>query len=190
MKARPSTAWFAVVASFLAIACGGSIAREGDAEDAGAWSGDAVAPSTPEAGPRDVGAADVGLPDAGCGGLSAILMQFPGAPWAGGELFDRLEDFVAFFEHLAEANELVIPSHDVDCAGGVDAAGCTYDPRTRQTDSADVHYSDALQEFIGPDGDHWVWLYVQDRNEWFAASEEQSPESYALLASMNACGVP
>jgi hypothetical protein len=120
--------------------------------------------------------------------LRACLSQPSSPPCDGGWVFSRVGDFTAFFEDMAKLYALVVPAHGVDCtAAGLDAGRCNYDPRTPRLDPSDVHYSDADDRFIGPDGRSYVFVYVPDRNQWLVADASNSPATYALIVSYVGC---
>ena len=180
-----ATVSIVLVGSTLAVACGGSILAEERTDDAGvATAPDAEAVATSDAAPPDAA-----TPEAGCGDVDALLHAWSSPSWnGGGFMFTRKEDCVLFFEALARSNDLVVPAHEVDCSpAGVAAGQCTYDPLTARIDAEDVHYSGPLDEFTGPDDAPWVWYYIADQNDWFAASDAQAPAAYQLLVLANEC---
>jgi hypothetical protein len=85
--------------------------------------------------------------------------------WIGGQVFGRLEDFLAFFRDQAVANNA--------CAT---VASCTYDPRA---------VSDGHNEFFGPDKRLWAWTYVANRNMWIAVQKERNTASYVIVRRYN-----
>ncbi len=106
--------------------------------------------------------------------------------------FLRMADVLSWFQTLATTYDLVVPAHGVDCTPvGLDAGECTYNPMTLQLDASDVHYSNAIQQFVGPDGLPYVWLYEPERNVWvFVPDDGQaaSAAAYQLLVQYNECG--
>jgi hypothetical protein len=93
--------------------------------------------------------------------------SFSGRPevrdWIGGQVFYRLDDFLAYFRELAVQNN----------EPGCDSiATCTYDPRG---------LSDTHNEFVGPDLRHWIWAYIPDRNTWVAVQKERNTASYVII---------
>ena len=48
-----------------------------------------------------------------------------------------------------------------------------WSPTIPRSGPADIHHSNALGEFVGPDGDPWIWDYVQPRNRWIAVDENR-----------------
>jgi hypothetical protein len=171
-----------------------SASATGQARDAGAILRDQQAPPAVDGGQPDASAQESSAPDAapwdaGCP-VSLPLTSWPGPPWDGGYEFTRTQDFLAFFEQEAQAAKLVVPAHQVDCSPvGVELGECTYDPRLLAHDAADVHYSDALERFVGPDGFDYIWVYVQDRSLLLVADAEGAPASYALILAANRCAV-
>ncbi len=83
--------------------------------------------------------------------------------WIGGQVFYRLEDFLAYFRDKAAQNNL---------PGCATAASCTYDPRP---------LSDTHNQFFGPDDTLWIWAYIPDRNQWVAAQKEYNTASYVII---------
>jgi len=56
--------------------------------------------------------------------------------WTGGWVFNRLEDFLAFFQEIAVQNDFAVPRVNVNCDTLADCQGANgftvYDPRTRK----------------------------------------------------------
>jgi hypothetical protein len=120
----------------------------------------------------------------------APFLTFPRSPWDGGHKFDRLSDFLDYFRLEAMHASLVVPAHGVDCTMDAGIATCNYDPRSPRLDSSDVHFSDATQEFVGPDGRHTIWSYFASWNAWLVGTSEFNPATYALLLERNTHSCP
>jgi hypothetical protein len=174
----------------LALACGD--ARSPGASDAGTSASDQAAPladaadagddGAPEASAQDDAAPDVACP------ASLPLASWPGAPWDGGTAFNGAQDLVSYFQQLARTAQLIVPAHQVSCTqAGVALGECTYDPRQPEHDPADVHYSDALDRFVGPDGYNYVWLHVAAGDRFLVADAEGAPASYQLILDWVRC---
>jgi hypothetical protein len=124
-------------------------------------------------------------PGVACGtSWDTLFMDWGQAPWDGGYRFASQGAFEAFFVSMAQLDGLVVPAHDVDC--GPDGATCTYDPTQPRLSPQDIHYSDALHQFIGPNGHPYVWSYLTSLNEWVLVDQTTSPQSYQLLVTHNA----
>jgi hypothetical protein len=83
--------------------------------------------------------------------------------WIGGQVFNRLEDFLAYFRDIAVQNNV---------AGCTTIDKCTYDPRT---------ISDGHNEFTTPDHRRWIWAYIADRNQWVAVQRDRNTASYVIV---------
>ena len=83
--------------------------------------------------------------------------------WIGGQVFDRLQDFLNYFRDLAVQNN--------KCAT---VETCTYDPRV-------AGVSDQHNEFFGPDKRLWIWAYIPNRNTWVAVQKEINTASYVIV---------
>lgn len=178
--------WLTRLVSILALpsllACGG---RLGDAagsalpDDAGALGEDGPSLTDAAAGDDANAPVDASLP---CAQVIAGIER--GSD--GGREFGGQAAFLAYFQSLASLDQLVVPAHHVDCSSGAaDAGACTYDPRQPRLDAADIHYSNDLHEFTGPDGQPWIWAYIKDRDTWLAADEITDPSGYACLVEYN-----
>jgi hypothetical protein len=142
---------------------------------------DASDESAPEGGLLD-GAADAACP------ASLPLASWPGPPWDGGTAYSGASDLVGYFGQLARAAQLIVPAHQVDCTqGGVALGECNYDPRQPAHDAADLHYSDALDRFLGPDGYDYVWVHVAAGDRYLVADAEGAPASYQLILAWVRC---
>jgi hypothetical protein len=99
--------------------------------------------------------------------------SFSGAPnvrdWIGGQTFDRLEDFLAYFRDIAVAN-------NYPGSGCTSFDTCTYDPRP---------LSDTHNEFFGPDKRQWIWAYIPDRNQYIAVQKERNTATYVIVRNYN-----
>jgi hypothetical protein len=101
--------------------------------------------------------------------------------WIGGYIFDRKEDFLSFFREIAAQNEYVDAPNHVDCTASADAPTCTYDPRTPRSYQQDTHHSDQFNEFLGPDGRRYIWVYLKDRNQWVVADRDRNTATYTIM---------
>jgi len=128
------------------------------------------------------------MPDAGCDAqrLAAEVCQLLSPtsdpdPTSEAFVFDRHVDFLDFFRQRALTSDPAL------CGGGTTVSTCAYDPTIPRSGPADIHHSNALGEFVGPDGDPWIWDYVQPRNHWIAVDENRSPTTYALVVEYETC---
>jgi hypothetical protein len=102
--------------------------------------------------------------------------------WTGGWLFNRAEDFLAFFRQVAVDNNFYanIPGViTIDCTGSLET--CNYDPRTPRGFQQDQFFSDVFNQFLGPDGRRYIWVYLKDVNEWFACDRDRNTATYNIL---------
>jgi hypothetical protein len=100
--------------------------------------------------------------------------------WAGGWVFTRLDDFLAFFHNIATANNFSVPAVGIDCTHA-NADLCNYDPRTARAYPQDEFYSDQTNQFHGPDGRRYIWAYLQDRNTWVVADRDRHVGTYQIM---------
>jgi hypothetical protein len=103
--------------------------------------------------------------------------------WAGGYQFDRLQDFLTFFQNIAMQKNFKVTGEDgsvIDCTGPT-LATCNYDPRTPQGYPQDTFYSNQYNQFVGPDGRRWIWAYFQDRNQYVACDQDRNIATYTQL---------
>jgi len=115
-------------------------------------------------------------------GSNASPARPEAAEWAGGYQFGRLQDFLAFFQNIAVENnfQVNVPGGvNIDCTGTV--AACNYDPTTPRAYPTDTFYSDSYNRFLGPDGRRWIWVYLQDRNEWLACDQDRNVATYVTM---------
>jgi hypothetical protein len=98
---------------------------------------------------------------------------------------EQLTDLVILMRNVAFGGGFVDTLHGVDCSVAYDA--CTYDPFTPQLDASDIHYSNPLRQFVGPDGQSWVWAYVSQQNVYVLASASRAPATYQLVLEYNEC---
>jgi hypothetical protein len=102
--------------------------------------------------------------------------------WAGGHTFYREVDFLTYFQDIAVQNnfKVSIPGGvNIDCTQGL--ASCNYDPRTPRAYPTDTFYSDSYNRFLGPDTRRWIWVYMQDRNEWVVADQDRNVSTYPTM---------
>ena len=103
--------------------------------------------------------------------------------WAGGYQFDRLVDFLNFFQNIAMQENFKVNAEDgtvIDCTGPT-LATCNYDPRTPQGYPQDTFFSNQYNQFLGPDGRRWIWAYFQDRNQWVACDQDRNVALYPSM---------
>jgi uncharacterized protein DUF4953 len=119
-------------------------------------------------------------------GSNASPARAEAGEWAGGYTFYRLEDFLDFFKDIAQQNNFKVTSPvggiNIDCTGP-DITTCNYDPRTSRAYPEDTYFSDAYNRFLGPDGRRWIWVYLQDRNEWMACDQDRNVATYVSMYS-------
>jgi hypothetical protein len=173
----------------MAMACGGSLAVDGTT-GGGTVAVEAGAPA--QDGGSTVGPVDSGspAPDASscaCGESCFFSAVMASGRDGGSYRFDRQADLLGFFDDLASLNFLDVAPHGVSCSPEAGIVACTYDPLEHQLDPSDVHYSNALQQFVGPEGHPWVWAYFPDRGQWWAIDGSRGPTLYQLLSEYNAC---
>jgi hypothetical protein len=78
----------------------------------------------------------------------------------------------------------------VDCTqSGVDTGACTYDPLSPQLDASDVHYSNADQGFIGPDGHAYVWIWLPQENLFLVVDAGGACATYQRALEYNQCSL-
>ena len=90
--------------------------------------------------------------------------------WTGGWSFNRLQDFLEFFQNIAVQNNMQVNEQGVviscltleDCSGAT-AGLIAYDPRTPRAFATDTFYSDNLNRFVGPDGRRYIWMSTSCR---------------------------
>lgn len=144
---------------------------------------------------HDAGSVETGLPDAVaiqdgpvCGSESWSTVF---ADWVAnssgsqfyGWVFDRDIDFLRFVRQVAVNYQFVDPTTGMLCTA-VDT--CTYDPRTLRVSQQDVYHSNALGEFIGPDGKPYAWAYFPPLNRWFLSEGDRTPQGYRWIVEYNA----
>jgi hypothetical protein len=107
--------------------------------------------------------------------------------WTGSWTFNRLEDFLAFFQDLAVQRGFAVPPLGINCDTLADCNGANgntvYDPRNPQAFPSDIYYSNNLNEFLGPDGRRYIWIYIYDRKQWVVCDEDRNVATFqAMLA--------
>lgn len=90
--------------------------------------------------------------------------------WVGGQVFNRLQDFLDYFRDLAVQSNYTADG----CGAGFDT--CRFDPRP---------LSDSHNEFWGPDKRRWIWTFVPDRNQYVASRKDRNIASYIVLRDYN-----
>ena len=102
--------------------------------------------------------------------------------WVGGYTFSRLEDFQNFFRQLAVIHNTVDATGQLLCPSDT-VAGCGYDPTIAGTpdDPLQAFHSDPFNQFIGPDYRRWIWVYLQDMNQWIAADRDRNVATYIMM---------
>jgi hypothetical protein len=158
-----------------------------------------VHPTVDASSPGDGGSPETSVPDAAvvqdvasiesggpvCGGgetwstVLVPLLDASGPSWQ----FDRMKDFLDFIRTIAVQYDFVDPATGMLCT---QVATCTYDPRQLRISPQDVHHSNALNEFIGPDGRPYVWAWFPPLNEWLLVGGLVNPQGYRLLVEFNA----
>jgi hypothetical protein len=185
--------WIAVTAT---AACGGDLL--GAPQDAG---GDVpVAPAMDASSPLDAGLVETSTPDGpavqdgpgvdvgpvcGTESWSTVFGSFLDAGAPLNYVFYRRVDFLYFVRDLAVSYDAVDSQGNLLCPT-YQVATCTYDPMQPRTSPQDVQHSNALQEFVGPDGRPYVWSYYKPFNDWFLVDGTRNPEGYQLLVDFNA----
>jgi hypothetical protein len=182
-------------------ACGGDLLETPQASDSGqipplvdaAASADSGHAAVDAAALQDAGGDACTVTDASsvvCGPWSSFVQGWqsdPSAmsqcPWDGGQVFNRMSEFLRFFRQIAVAVSFVDPAHNVDCTSGVST--CIYDPRLPQLSPQDVHYSNGVNEFVAPDGQPYVWRWEPTANVWLTADESTSLHTYELIGARN-----
>jgi hypothetical protein len=169
---------------------GGSSSGGGSGSSGGSGSGGSSGGSSGSSSSSSSGSSsgsgtiqDASMPDASCS--LALLRQLeqrlvlPG----GGYLFARISDFLDFFRVQAVNDDVAL------CNGATTVQWCPYDPTIPQTGPSDVHHSNVLNEFVGPDGDPYAWVYFQDVNEVVAGDATRSAGAYALVVEYVTCSL-
>jgi hypothetical protein len=109
--------------------------------------------------------------------------------WTGGWYFTRSEDFLSFFQNIAVQNGFTAPQYNIKCDNAVDCAGgngfTAYDPRTPIAYATDTYYSSNTNQFVGPDGKRYIWVYVQERNAWVVCDQDRHIGTYQVLLAYN-----
>jgi hypothetical protein len=190
--------WLAVMA---ATACGGDLL--GAPSDAGndvpiAPTVDASSPpshdaAASETSPPDANAVhDGSAPDAvgpvcGAESWSTVFESFvevdAGYPFHELWWFSRRTDFLDFVRQIAVEYNFTDPSTGMPCTT---VSTCTYDPTQPRSSPQDVTHSNAVHEFIGPDGKSYVWAYYPPLNDWFLVEADRNPQDYQLVVDFNA----
>jgi hypothetical protein len=209
-------AWTAVL-GLVVWACGGKVAGERPSSASDAAPEMDSATTITDAGPEDADAGDAAdagpceppsLPIAcatvcgppsdlgNCSETAEDVMGIPNGsppspPPAPGALYfwgNPLQDFLDYFQQLAQLYALVVPAHGVDCTpSGVDAGACTYAPWTPQLDAADIHYSTPDHGFVGPDGHPYVFVYLPGVGAYYVIDADRACATYQLGLEYNEC---
>ena len=187
------------IALLATAACGGEVLEAtpdagSDAAKIGAVDGSSPQDAgSPEASPPDVatppdgaGAEEVGPV---CGGSWSTVFSSFADPNGTADVwvFDRQQDFLDFIRNIAVQHGFADPTTGVTC---IQIDTCPYDPRLPRMSPQDVHQSNALNQFIGPDGRSYVWTWYQPLNQWFEAAAGYSPQGYAQITDYNAGCLP
>jgi len=157
----------------VAAGCG---SRTGAFEDAGDLGG--------SGGGSAAGSSSGGSSSGGPSGSSSGTLTTPcrtGLPAADSVVFEREADYLAYFREEAVENDPAL------CGLGTTLSTCAYDPRTPRTSPADVHHSGPLNEFVGPDGDAYDWVYLADAEEWIVGDLNYAPNTYSLILAYLTC---
>lgn len=96
--------------------------------------------------------------------------------WVGGKVFVRERDMLEFFRSMAVKHGRY---------GCTTTESCTYDPTKHRVVPADIQLSDEYNEFVGPDGRRYAWVYVQDRNTWVFADRDRNTATYKIVNDYN-----
>jgi len=116
-------------------------------------------------------------------GANASPARAEAQQWAGGYMFTRDQDFRVFFQSIAQQANMNVVTADgtkIDCSGP-DINACNYDPRTPRGYPGDTYYSDTYNRFLGPDGRRWIWVFLQDRNQWLVADQDRNVATYPSM---------
>jgi hypothetical protein len=91
--------------------------------------------------------------------------------WAGGRSFSSAFDLSAWFHSLAIQVAFVDPQTGVNCSF---APSCLYDPRAPRQYPSQTHQSDAFNEFVGPDGNRYIWATLPGGTALFCDRDRDS----------------
>ncbi len=110
--------------------------------------------------------------------------------WIGGHQFNRVQDFLSYFQNIAVQNLYTGPGCTdpnpssptygqpvANCNCGSQQS-CNYDPRTIP-DPAN------LNQFVGPDGKRYIWAFIPDRQQWVIVEQDRNIVSNTLLLNYN-----
>ncbi|MHB8419329.1 MAG: zinc-dependent metalloprotease [Myxococcales bacterium] len=104
--------------------------------------------------------------------------------WIGGHSFIREQDFLSYFQNIAVQNQYTgaagcaTPDPTTGGCNCLTTQTCTYDPRL---------IPDPLFEnqFVGPDGRHYIWSYLQDSNTWVIAEQDTNIATNYIMLQYN-----
>jgi hypothetical protein len=180
MAIRSGVSSLALLSLALAVACGSRTGPLTD-EPAGGNSGSSGGGSDSGGGvPSGSSSGSGGGSSSGPAPDASAPCEAP-APTSGDAYFTRLDDFLGYFRLLAVGDQPAL------CGGGSTLETCAYDPRAPRADSSDIHHSDPLNEFIAPDGDPFIWVYLPDKNVWIVADARRSPGEYDGILGYVTC---
>ena len=102
--------------------------------------------------------------------------------WTGGMAFSRPDDFLSYFQAIAVQNGFAVPRLGIHCDAAAHCAGdggfVPYDPRMPQAFPEDAFYSTKLNQFVAPNGRRYIWIYIQERNQWVICDEDRNVATY------------
>ena len=82
-------------------------------------------------------------------------------------------------------NNFQVPRLNIKCDNLADCNGANgftaFDPRTPQAFPSDIFYSNNLNQFQGPNGRRYIWVYIQERNEWAICDEDRNLKTYQVF---------
>jgi hypothetical protein len=151
---------------------------------------DAGPAATDGLAPPDASTSDAGCSPALLASLEQQLIAAATPPGPSFALFSATADYLAYFRVLAVgSNEAA-----AFCAPGNFSAytSCAYDPTRTADGPADIHHSNGLNQFVGPDGQSWAWAYFgglafSNENVWVFGNEQRTPQMYGTILEYNSC---
>ena len=110
--------------------------------------------------------------------------------WVGGKTFSRERDFLDYMRGLAvTANaslNAAAPGSGLPATLCTSLDNCNYDPRLARAFANDLVHSDTYNQFVGPDGRRYIWVYVADRLQWVLADRDRNTATYLMLFNYTA----
>ncbi len=98
--------------------------------------------------------------------------------WVGGKVFYRERDFLDYVHRIA-VNNPINPAYQIYGCTTIDT--CTWDPRQYRVVGTDATKSDALNQFVSPDGRTYIWAYIADRNQWILVDKDRNTAAYVIV---------